>query len=135
MTIIEKARELGKMLQQDERYIAYNLAKDANDADEDLQQMINDFNLLRMNLNAEMSKTDKNSKKIASLDVKIKERYREIMENENMINFTKAQNAMNGLLGQINNIITYSANGEDPMTCPAESASCSGSCAECGGCG
>lgn len=135
MTIIEKTRELGMMIQQDERYAAYNLAKEANDADEDLQQMINDFNLLRMNLNAEMSKPDKNSEKIASYDVKIKERYREIMENPNMINFTKAQNAMNALLGQINNIITYSANGEDPMTCPAESSSCSGSCEECGGCG
>ena len=50
MTIIEKTRELGVMIQQDERYIAYNLAKDANDADEELQEMINNFNLLRMNM-------------------------------------------------------------------------------------
>ena len=46
MTIIEKVRELGVMIQQDERYINYNLAKDANDADEDLQEMINNFNLM-----------------------------------------------------------------------------------------
>ena len=127
MTVIDKARELGVMIQQDERYIAYNIAKDANDSDEELQQMINDFNLLRLNLNAEMSKPDKNSETIAEYD--------QIMANENMINFTKAQNAMNSLLAQLNNIITYSANGEDPMTCPVETPSCSGSCSTCGGCG
>ena len=66
MTIIEKARELGVMIQQDERYIAYNVAREANDSDEELQQMINDFNLLRLNLNAEMSKPDKSSEKITS---------------------------------------------------------------------
>ncbi|MCI5752198.1 MAG: YlbF family regulator [Oscillospiraceae bacterium] len=135
MTIIEKARELGVMIQQDDRYIAYNVAKEANDSDEELQQMINDFNLLRLNLNAEMSKPDKSSEKIAEYDQKVKEKYNQIMANENMINFTKAQNAMNNLLAQLNNIITYSANGEDPMTCPVETPSCSGSCSTCGGCG
>ncbi|MBQ8569671.1 MAG: YlbF family regulator [Oscillospiraceae bacterium] len=135
MTIIEKARELGAMIQQDERYIEYNRAKEANDKDEELQEMINNFNLLRMQLNSEMSKSDKNSEKIAEYDVKIKEEYNKIMSNENMAAFTKAQNAMNGMLAQINNIITYAANGEDPMTCPAEAPSCSGSCSTCGGCG
>ena len=134
MTIIEKVRELGVMIQQDERYSNYNLAKDANDADEDLQEMINNFNLMRMNLNAEMSRPEKNSEKIAEYDQKIKEAYNTIMANENMINFTKAQNEMNALLAQINNVITYAANGEDPMTCPVETPTCSGSCESCGGC-
>ena len=136
MTIIEKARELGVMIQQDQRYIDYNNAKELNDKDEDLQQMIDNFNMLRMQLNSEMSRPEKSSENIAEYDRDIKELYNRIMDNENMINFTKAQNAMNGLLAQINNIITYSANGEDPMTCPAENISgCGGSCSTCGGCG
>ncbi len=136
MTIIDKARELGAMIQQDQRYIDYNKAKEINDKDEDLQKMISEFNLLRLQLNSEMSKPDKSSEKIAGYDKDIKALYSRIMENENMANFTRAQNDMNSLLSQINNIITYSANGEDPMTCPAESMSgCSGDCGSCGGCG
>ncbi len=136
MTIIEKTRELGAMLQQDERYISYVAAREKNDEDEDLQQLINGFSELRLQLDAEMSKSDKNSEKIAALDSQIKEQYNKVMSNENMINFTKAKNEMDSLLSQINTIITYSANGEDPMTCPAVNlSSCAGSCESCGGCG
>lgn len=124
------------MLQQDERYISYVAAREKNDEDEDLQQLINDFSELRLQLDAEMSKSDKNSEKIAALDSQIKEQYNKVMSNENMINFTKAKNEMDSLLSQINTIITYSANGEDPMTCPAVNlSSCAGSCESCGGCG
>ncbi len=124
------------MLQQDERYISYVTAKEKNDEDEDLGQLINGFSELRLQLNAEMSKSDKNSEKIAALDSRIKEQYNKIMSNENMINFTKAKNEMDSLLSQINTIITYSANGEAPMTRPAVNlSSCAGSCESCGGCG
>ena len=40
MTVIEAARALGKVVQQDERYKAYVDAKKKNDADEGLQQLI-----------------------------------------------------------------------------------------------
>ena len=43
MNVIELTRELGKALQQDERYIAYHAAKLANDNDADLQNLIGDF--------------------------------------------------------------------------------------------
>ena len=57
------------------------------------------------------------------------------MKNENMTKYNQAKNDMDALLNQINMIITYSANGEDPMTCPTEAASsCGGSCSTCGGC-
>lgn len=136
MTVIEKARELGKMIQADERFISYTMAKEANDSDEKLQEMINEFNDLRMNLDAQMSKSDKDSEKIAALDVKIKEQYNKIMSNENMIRYTEARNKMDSLMSQINTILAYSANGEDPETCPAVNiSSCGGSCESCGGCG
>ena len=43
MDIIEMARELGKALQNDDRYIAYNLAKQVNDEDKELQKDIESF--------------------------------------------------------------------------------------------
>ena len=43
MDIIEMTRELGKALQQDDRYIAYSLAKQVNDDDTELQADIKKF--------------------------------------------------------------------------------------------
>jgi cell fate (sporulation/competence/biofilm development) regulator YlbF (YheA/YmcA/DUF963 family) len=127
------ARDLGKALQEDERYIAYNVAKNNADNDETLQQLIQEFNMNRVQLNTEMSKEDKNADILQELDQKIKDTYSEILANENMSAFNQAQDTMNGIMSSINLIITASANGSDPETCPA-TASCSGSCSSCGGC-
>ena len=134
MTVIEMARELGKLIQQDERYAEYYRAKAANDADEELQQMIQEFNLKRMQLNSEMSKNHKDGALLSRLDDEIKVLYGNIMANGNMTAFNSAKDAMDSMLSQINMIITYSANGEDPATCPSEQVSCGGDCGSCGGC-
>jgi cell fate (sporulation/competence/biofilm development) regulator YlbF (YheA/YmcA/DUF963 family) len=60
MDIIEMTRELGKAMQADDRYIAYTLAKQANDEDEQLQNLIQGFNLNRMQLQMEAGKEEKN---------------------------------------------------------------------------
>jgi len=134
MNAIEKARELGKVIQADERYIKYNETKLKNDNDEELQQLIGSFNLKRVALNTEMSKTDKSQEKLNALDTEIKEIYGKVMGNKNMSDFNDAKTEMDELLSQINMIITMSANGEDPDTCPIESSSCSGGCDSCSGC-
>ena len=135
MNAIEKARELGAAIQADEKYINYHKAKELNDNDETLQEMIKEFNLKRVQLNSEMSKADKSQEKISELDSEIKSLYGNIMANENMNAFNTAKTEMDNLLAQVNMIITMSANGEDPMTCPAElPSSCSGSCSSCSGC-
>lgn len=133
MDIIEKTRELGKMIQQDERYKAYFMAKDKNDKDEDLQALIGEFNLKRVDLNMEMSKDEKDAEKLKDLDTEIKELYGKIIANPNMEAFNDAKNAMDELLSQINNIITMSANGENPETCGTQ-IDCSGGCSGCSGC-
>ncbi len=136
MNVIEKARELGKLIQQDERYAAYYKAKEANDSDEELQKLISEFNMKRIQLNTEMSKPDKDKEKLSELDTEIKSLYGNIMANSNMTLFNEAKTAMDDMLSQINMVITLSANGEDPETCPTETShSCSGSCSTCGGCG
>ena len=73
MDVIQMARELGKMIQLDGRYLEYVSAKEKNDNDADLQQMIGEFNLKRMELNNEMSKADKSEEKLAKLDTAIRE--------------------------------------------------------------
>ncbi len=134
MDIIELTRELGKAIQADDRYIAYNLARQANDEDEQLQNLIGAFNLKRLELNMEAGKQDKNQEHIAELDSVIKDLYKQIMENPKMKVYNATKTAMDDLLNQINTIITMSANGADPATCDVTTASCSGDCGSCGGC-
>ena len=141
MSVIEQTRILGKAVQADERYIEYVRAKEANDADEQLQNQIGEFNLIRQNLAMEQGKPEEeqNADKIRELTVKMHAAYDEIMTNENMAAFNLAKQGMDKLMSEINVILTYSMEGMDPETCPSEvptgSASCSGSCEGCGGCG
>ena len=134
MNVIDKARELGQLIQADERYSAYCKAKEANDKDEELQKLITEFQNKRMELNTEMSKDNRSAERLTALDDEIKSLYGTIMANENMAAYNDAKNAMDEMLSQINMVITCSANGEDPMTCPTEQAGCGGSCAGCSGC-
>ena len=134
MDIIELTRELGKAIQADDRYIAYTLAKQANDDDEQLQNLINAFNLKRMQLQMEVGKADKNDDKIQELDEVIKSSYKAIMDNPKMKVYQAAKEGLDELLNQINTIISMSANGLDPDKIDLSAASCSGNCASCGGC-
>jgi cell fate (sporulation/competence/biofilm development) regulator YlbF (YheA/YmcA/DUF963 family) len=133
MDIIEMARELGKALQTDDRYIAYMLAKQVNDEDKELQKDIDSFEKMRYDLSMELTKENKDTDRVKELDDNIKETYNKIMSNKNMIVFSAAQKSLEQLVGNIQEIITLSANGEDPATCEPASG-CTGSCATCGGC-
>ena len=134
MDIIEMTRELGKALQQDERFIAYQFATQANDQDQELQNLISEFEGMRKELNYEITKDDKDTDRIKELDEGIKGHYQKIMQNPRMIVFTAAQKSLESLVTNINQIITMCANGEDPDTCEPSSG-CTGSCSTCGGCG
>lgn len=133
MDIIKMAREFGKELQKDERYIAYINAKNINDNDEKLQKMIHEFEMKRMEISIESGKPEKDDERINTLNSELQNLYSEIMQNENMMNFSVKRDEMDNLLNEINSIITMCANGEDPDTCQI-THSCSGNCGSCGGC-
>ena len=134
MDITEMTRELGKAIQADDRYIAYTLAKQANDDDEQLQNLINAFNLKRMQLQMEVGKPDKDNDKIQELNDVIKSSYKTIMDNPKMKVYQAAKEGLDELLNQVNTIISMSANGMDPDKINLEAASCTGNCSSCGGC-
>lgn len=135
MNVIETARELGKALQADERYQAYIVAKEKNDNDEALQAMIGEFNLKRVSLSQAMAQQDKDQELISKLNEEIKHLYAKIMQNPNMTEYQRTKESIDKILDQINTILTFSANGEDPATCPDTiEHSCSGSCSSCSGC-
>ena len=138
MNVIETTRQLGKAVQADERYAEYIEAKRLNDADEELQELIGEFNLVRQNLAMEQGKeeSEQDGERIRELTAKMHSAYNAVMTNENMANYTMAKAGMDKLMSEINTILTYCVEGMDPDTCPSEvpTGSCSGSCDSCGGC-
>ncbi len=133
MGMIEMARELGKELQKDQAYLNMQLARQASDEDEGLQDAIGEFNLKRMAINNEAQKEDRNEETLKRLNEEFRAVYAKIMENENMIQYNKAKTELDALVQRLTAIITLSAEGDDPETCDYEAA-CSGNCATCGGC-
>ena len=135
MDIIEAARQLGAVLQQDERYKRYLEARKANDADPELQRLVGEFNLARMQVDNEFQKEEaaRDGEKIKEFNVQIRQLYGKIMCNDTMMEFNKAKADFDAVMQRVNGIIDLSIEGEDPMTCEPASG-CTGSCATCGGC-
>ena len=133
MDVIKSVRELGKAIQQDERFIRFAKARLDNDNNKELQAAIGEFNIVRMDLDREMSEDEKNDDKIKELNEKLRKIYGEIMSAPAMVNYNTAKVEIDQMMNEINTIISKSIDGEDPETCEIESA-CSGSCSSCGGC-
>lgn len=133
MDIIEMTRNLGMEIQKDQRYQILENARRLNDADEELQKQIGDFNLARIDLNNEVSKSDKDADRIAQLNEKVQSIYTDIMNNESMQAYNEAKSDVDQMMQYINSILTTAVNGGDPMTVQ-EPSSCSGSCSSCSGC-
>lgn len=132
MTVLECARQLGAAIQEDETYIQYQMARQANDEDQALQDKIGEFNLLRMSLVNEQGKDNVDKGKIEQLNEQMQQVYADIMQNPNMVAYNAAKDEMDRLLARVNSILGLCVNGEDPATC--EPSDCTGSCASCGGC-
>ena len=113
MDVIELARELGKAIQQDERFLAMQIARQNSDNDDELQQLIGEFNLKRMAINNEDAK---------------------VMQNKNMNAYNEAKELMDNMLKRINAIISISAEGGDPEIADLTEDTCGGSCSSCAGC-
>lgn len=135
--VIKLARDLGSAIQSQEVYLDMVKNQAKNDEDEELQQLIGEFNLKRMALNGETNKADseKDKSKIESLDKEVRNLYQQIMANQNMVNYNKSRQALTSLVADINKILSAAVTGQDPQTFSLDdNGGCAGSCATCGGC-
>lgn len=133
MDVIKSVRELGKAIQQDERFIRYAKARLENDNNAELQSAIGKFNITRMELDREMNCEEKNEDKVKELNEELRRVYGEIMSAPAMVEYNTAKVELDAMINEINTVISKTLDGEDPETCETTSA-CTGSCATCGGC-
>lgn len=133
MDVIALARELGKAIQQDEKYIRLHSSQQATESDAELQQMIGDFDVKRVDLNAQLNKDQRDAAKISEIDKEVSQLYHKIMENPNMQEMNQAKAQMDEQMDFVLQILRGSINGQDPDAIE-QSADCSGSCSSCSGC-
>ncbi len=133
--LLEMAKELGKALQQDARYLAFRKASAENDENAELQNLIGEFNLKRLDLGNEEDKADHDEARVQKLGEEVRALYSEIMAHDSMRTYQAARAEFEQLLDGINRVIAYSAAGQDPDSYdPTAASSCSGDCSACGGC-
>lgn len=134
MDLIRMARDFGKEIQSSDEYIALAAAQQAADEDQELQQMIQEFNLIRVKLSTAMQAEEQDQEKIQELDKTLKDTYTKVMGNPNMMQYNIAKQDVDSLMNQINGILMLCVNGEDPETCDPTAHSCGGDCSGCSGC-
>ncbi len=132
MDIIELTRQLGAAIQKEEAYINFHKAKKTNEADDELNELINKIQLIHMSYQHEANKDDANEEKLQAYDKEFTDVYRQVMANSNMQAFEKAKEELDAMMKEITGILSLCAQGEDPEKCEYAPA-CSGNCASCGG--
>ena len=136
MDIVQLARELGKAVQQDEAYIKMRICEEAKENDEELSELIMDYNIKRMSLNQEIAKEEKDQDKISAFNKELRGIYSKIMQNKNMAEFEKARRAFDEKIQEVYGIINNCIDGQDPDTTQYDaSIGCGGNCSSCAGCG
>lgn len=134
MDCIDLFKKAAMALQTDPRYLELDSARRENDMDQELQNLIGEFNLARLDLNNETSKSTTNHERVAELNKKVNDLYSQIMSSEGMVRYNAAKSECEALINHIDAIINTAMNGGDPMTVNPPQSGCTGSCATCGGC-
>ena len=125
MTVMELAAELGKAIKEHEVYKKYLEAKEAYDNNDTLNRKIMEYSVQQKALADEAGKQDKDEDLMNQIQKRIDVLYSEICEDTSFLAVNEAQDAVNELMNEVNQTITYNITGETP---------CTHDCSTCGGC-
>ena len=129
-------RELGAALQLSPAYVRYVAARERSEADDGLNEMMREIELVRMQYQHEAAKNEAADKAVMEgYDAQFRALYGAIMSNETMREFQDAADGVDKLLKRVTGILAGCAKGEDPATYEPEQAGCGGDCGGCKGCG
>lgn len=124
--IIELAHMLGIEISKSDEMKNLGIAKDAFEANKELQSKMSEYETDRVLLTQEYSKEAADEKLIADLHARIDELATEITGNELYIEFVSAQAAVNSLMNEVNAEIKYCITGERPSDCTHDCSTCKG---------
>ena len=126
MEVMELAALLGQKIKEDPRVVEMTKAQEAYEADAELQKQIMEYNAQSQALSMEYNKEIPDNELIGMIEKRIHTLYEEIMGNEKMVAFNKAQDVVNAFMAEVNGEITYQITGERP--CTHDCSTCGGHC-------
>ena len=126
-TVFDLAAKLGQALKDDERLIKLKAAREAYDANEELQGLIAEYNAQQAAIEQAASAEEIDTHLIDVLQERVNEIYNDITHHEAYLNLNRAQSTVNALMEAVNSTITYNITGELPSNCTHD-------CSTCGGC-
>ena len=115
MDIIKLTRELGKAIQQDERYLKLDECIAANEKDDALNDLMAKVQLTQLAYQKE-AQNGANAEKMQEIEKEFNALYTEIMKNPNMQNYEKARADIDDMMNYITGILALCVNGENPET-------------------
>ena len=128
MGIFELAKELGDTLKEDARLKALESARLAYETNKELQSLMSEYEVQQQMLQTEVGKADERDMLLVeTVQNRINELYKTIMEHPVFVALNEAQAAVNDLMNAVNTTIMTQITGEEP-------SGCTHNCATCGGC-
>lgn len=125
MTIIEKTRELGELIQNSDEMKALKAAEVAQSEDENAKTLFLEFNMHRMNLDRNVQAGKITQEEAVEQDRKA---FEDMLEKSDTIKaYVEAQEDLNRVVNEIYGILNYYITGHTP-------GGCSHDCSSCGGC-
>ena len=119
MDCIDLFKKAAAAMQTDPRYLELDAARRENDNDQELQGLIGEFNLKRLDLNNESAKPEPDAAHVADLNQQVNDLYTQIMSSEGMVRYNTAKKECEAMVSHIDAIINTAMNGGDPMTVQA----------------
>ncbi len=125
--MIKAIESLKEALAASDELKAYNEAKAAYDADEELSKLINEYNVQATLLETEGRKPEeeRDTALVESISARLRECYDSISESKSLMAMRDAESALSEIVNAINDAVRF--------TIEPESA-CTHDCSTCGGC-
>lgn len=125
MEIMDIAVMLGEAIKNDDRMVKLGECKKAYEDDVALNRAMIEYEVQQKALANEYEKEEKDMVLISEIQSRIDALYKQITENPVFNALDEAQAAVNMLMNEVNQTITYTITGETP---------CTHDCSTCGGC-
>ncbi len=122
--IMEKARELGELIQNSEEMKNAKNMEILQDNDDNAQELLKAYNLQRMNLARDMQNNKITREEAVK---KNNEAFEEMLSQSDVISkYIDAKKEFDNLVNQVNQVLNFYITGQDP--------NCTHDCGTCGGC-
>ena len=126
--MIKAIESLKAALAESEELKKYNEAKAAYDADEELNKLINEYNVQATLLETEGRKpeAERDTALVESISARLRDLYDSISESKALADMRQAEAALSEIVSAINDAVRF--------TIEPEAANCTHDCSTCGGC-